>query len=238
MNSIGNSYSNQLLSLQVNLSDSASIQEAVSATISHFGAIDVVVNNAGYGLGGAIEELDEKEVFNNFDINVFAVMKVMKATLPHLRKQKSGHIINIASIAGFAASTGWSVYATTKFAIMGLSEVAAEDVKEFGIHVTATAPGAFHTSFLNEKSIDYASNTIDEYSAIRTSHSKNADFNGQQFGDPNEAASVIIKVAESQNPPIRLFLGTDAFNRAKAKINILETELEKNKEISLSTDFK
>jgi short-subunit dehydrogenase len=227
----------QLLPLEVNLADAGSITKAIQQTVAHFGKIDVVVNNAGYGIGGAVEELSEKEIQQSFDVNVFAVIKVMQAVMPYFRKQRSGYIINISSIAGFAPATGWAMYAATKYAVMGVSEVMAEDVKELGVHVTVVAPGGFRTAFLNEESLVYSANTIDEYTGIRASHKRYAGFNGLQQGDPDKAAAVFIQLAEMPNPPARLYLGSDAYNRAKAKIELLTSELEANKGISFSTDY-
>jgi len=225
------------LALQTNLSDESSIRDSVEQTVKHFGKIDVVINNAGYGIGGAIEELSETEISQSFDVNVFATLKVIKSVMPHLRGQRSGHIINISSIAGFAAATGWAVYAAVKFAVVGLSEVLAEDVKEFGIHVTVVEPGAFRTQFLTPESLVLAQNPIQDYTAIRKSHERYASFDGTQIGDPEKAASVFIDLVEKPNPPIRLFLGSDAHKRATEKVQILYDDLQSWKTVSISTDF-
>ena len=227
----------QFLPLEVDLTNEAAIAQSIQQTHQFFGGLDVVVNNAGYGIGGAIEELSSAEIYQPFDVNVFATISVMQAAMPYLRAQRSGHIINISSIAGFAAATGWGAYAATKYAIMGLTEVMAEDVKEFGIKATVVAPGAFRTQFLSDESIAFAQNKIDAYSAIQASHAKYAAMNGTQAGDPDKAADALIALAENHTPPVRLFLGTDAYNRAKAKIELLTQELEANKEASFSTDY-
>jgi len=226
------------LPLQVDLTNDQSISEAVKSTVATFGQIDVVVNNAGYGIGGAIEELSTKEIHQSFDVNVFATLMVIKAVMPQLRLQQSGHIINISSIAGFAAATGWAVYAATKFAVVGLSEVLAEDVKEFGIHVTVVEPGAFRTSFLSSDSLITAENPISDYKAVRTSHAKYNTMDGSQLGDPDKAATVFIDLAENPNPPVRLFLGSDAYNRASDKVSLLQKDLQDWKAVTISTDFK
>ncbi|PWG81809.1 SDR family oxidoreductase [Pararcticibacter amylolyticus] len=228
----------QFLPLEVDLKSETSISDAVEKTITHFGKIDVLVNNAGYGIGGAVEELNQDEISNSFDINVFAVIRTIQAVMPFFREQKSGNIINISSIAGFAAGTGWAMYASTKYAVMGLSEVMADDVKEFGIKVTVVAPGAFRTEFLEDSSLVFAKKKIDEYQAIRTSHKKYATMNGTQIGNPEKCADVLIGLAENPNPPVRLYLGSDSYNRATAKINLLSEELESNKSLSFSTDFE
>lgn len=226
------------LPLQVNLADEQSIVDAVNMTVSTFGKIDVIVNNAGYGIGGAIEELSSKEIYQSFDVNVFATLLVIKSVMPQLRNQKSGHIINISSIAGFAAATGWAVYAATKFAVVGLSEVLAEDVKEFGIHVTVVEPGAFRTNFLSTDSLVISENTISDYKAIRESHARYGSMDGTQLGDPDKAAKVFITLAENPNPPVRLFLGSDAHKRASDKVALLQKDLQDWKAVTISTDFE
>ena len=234
---VGEFDNTQFLPLEVDLTDETSIQKAVQQTEAQFGQIDVLVNNAGYGIGGAVEELSAEEIAASFDINVFAVVKTMQAVMPYFREQRSGQIINISSIAGFAPGTGWAMYAATKYAVTGLTEVMAEDVKEFGIKVTVVAPGAFRTDFLEESSLVFAKNTIGEYTAIRASHEKYAAMNKTQMGDPEKLAKVLIDLAEHPNPPVRLYLGTDAYNRAKEKVSLLAQELESNRDISRSTDF-
>lgn len=234
---VGNPDTSIFLPLQTDLSSEPSIQEAIDATIARFGRIDVVVNNAGYGIGGTVEELSTKEVADSFGINVFATISVIKAVMPVLRRQRSGHVINISSIAGFAAATGWGMYAATKYAVMGLSEVLAEDVRSLGIKVTVVAPGAFRTEFLSEGSLAFSENKIDEYETVRQSHARYLAMNGSQAGSPEKAATAFIELAENPDPPVRLYLGTDAYQRASAKIETLKSELEKNKNISFSTDY-
>lgn len=238
IDAVGSFDGQQFLPLEVDLTSEKNIDDAVAKTIAHFGKIDVLVNNAGYGICGAVEELSPKEIKDSFDINVFATIKTMQAVMPHFRKQKSGNIINVSSIAGFASGIGWAMYAATKYAVMGLSETTAEDVKEFGVKVTVVAPGGFRTDFLKDSSLAYAKKEIEGYEAVRASLHKFAMLNGKQTGNPEKLAQIFIDIAENPNPPVRLYLGSDAYNRAKAKINILSEELEINKEITLSTDYK
>jgi NAD(P)-dependent dehydrogenase (short-subunit alcohol dehydrogenase family) len=229
--------SDRFFAIQADLSDEASIQAAVKKSYEHFGQLDVVVNNAGYGIGGAIEELSHEEIMESFNVNVFATLHVIKAVMPYLREQRSGHIINISSIAGFAAATGWAIYAAAKFAVVGLSEVLAEDVKEFGIHVTVVEPGAFRTSFLSGESLVLAKNPMAVYKDVRASHARYTGFDGAQAGDPAKAAKAFIQLAETDKPPVRLFLGTDAYQRASQKLELIKTDLENWKMLTLSTDF-
>lgn len=234
---VGNFNEQQFLPLEVDLTSEESINSAISRTVAHFGKIDVLVNNAGYGIGGAVEELNQEEIKGSFDINVMATIKTTQSVMHYFRKQKSGNIINISSIAGFAPGIGWAMYAATKYAVMGISEVMAEDVKELGVKVTVVAPGAFRTDFLEDSSLVFAERKIEGYNAIRASHEKYAAMNGMQIGNPVKLAQVFIDLAENPNPPVRLYVGSDAYNRAKEKINLLSEELENNKDISFYTDF-
>ncbi|SEM28249.1 NADP-dependent 3-hydroxy acid dehydrogenase YdfG [Chryseobacterium taichungense] len=237
IDAVGNFNEQKFLPLEVNLTSEKSISEAVEKAVAHFGKIDVLVNNAGYGIGGAVEELNQREIKDSFDINVLAVIKTMQSIMPYFKEQKSGNIINISSIAGFAPGIGWAMYAATKYAVMGISEVMAEDVKEFGVKVTVVAPGAFRTEFLQDSSLVFAKEKIEGYNAIRASHEKYTTMNGTQIGNPEKLAQVLIDLAENPNPPVRLYVGSDAYTRAKEKIRLLSKELESNKEISFSTDF-
>jgi len=232
-----NSNSEKFLPLTVNLSDELSVEHAINATIAQFGKIDVIINNAGYGIGGSIEELTDEETRQSFDVNVFGTLNVIRKASPHLRTQGSGHIINIASIAGIAGATGWSVYSATKAAVIALSEVLAEDVKEFGIKVTVVAPGAFRTSFLTQESLVLAKNPIDAYEDVRAVHAKYLKMDGEQAGDPEKAAAAMISLASMPNPPIHLLLGNDALQRASAKTEALTKEYQDWKAITISTDF-
>jgi NAD(P)-dependent dehydrogenase (short-subunit alcohol dehydrogenase family) len=236
INAIGAPSAN-FLPLQVDLTNSTAVKQSIDDTINKFGALDVIVNNAGYGMGGTIEEFTEDELRQSFDVNVFAPIFVMQAALPFLRTQRKGHIINISSIAGFAPNTGWAIYAATKFSLLGLTEVLGLDLKEFNIHTTVVAPGAFRTEFLSDESLVFSKNIINEYSAVRKSHEKYKNMNGLQTGDPQKAAAAFIKLAEMPDPPATLFLGSDAYDRAKVKIEAISSSLEAHKELSFSTDY-
>ena len=227
----------KFLPLAVNLADEQSVEDAVKTTISKFERIDVVINNAGYGIGGSIEELSDAETRTSFDVNVFGILNVIRKASPYLRAQRAGHIINIASIAGIAGATGWAVYAAAKSAVIALSEVLAEDLKEFGIKVTVVAPGAFRTSFLTTDSLILAANPIPEYEEVRAIHSKYLKMDGQQIGDPEKAAAAMISLASMPNPPLHLLLGNDAFQRATNKLESLQKEFRDWKAITISTDF-
>lgn len=226
-----------LLALYTDLTDNASVHQALAKTVEKFGGIDVAINNAGYGIGGSLEELTDEEVRQSFDVNVFGTINVIRNVLPYMRAQQSGHIINISSIAGFAASTGWAAYAATKFAVTGLTEVLAEDVRELGITATVVLPGGFRTSFLDKDSIVIAEKTIEGYFAMREAQSRLLQLDGKQAGDPEKAAALIIQTAFDKNPPLRLILGSDAYRRATAKAETLQKEIEAGKDIAASTDY-
>lgn len=235
---VGEMPEGQFLPLAVDLTQAGSIQASVNKTYEQFGQIDVAVNNAGYGIGGAVEELSQKEIMANFEVNVFGPIMVIQSVLPYMRKRRSGHVFNITSIAGFAPHMGWSVYAATKFSLMGLTEVLAQDVQSLGIKVTAVAPGGFRTQFNKADSLVLSANKIEDYSELHSVHNQFIATDGKQLGDPDKAAEVFIDLAESSNPPVQLFLGSDAYRRASEKLDQLREELEANKDISFRTDFE
>lgn len=225
------------LPLAVDLKNENSIQAAVKETISRFGRIDVLVNNAGYGQVGSIEELSDAESRSNFDVNVFGLLNVTRNILPQMRAQQSGQIFNISSIAGFTGGfPGFGIYCATKFAVDGLSESLAAEVKPFGISVTIVSPGYFRTDFLTSGSLGVPANPLAAYEAVRaTQHAHQEEINGNQPGDPEKAVAAIIDIADMENAPLHLFLGEDAYNLAYQKIAALEAELEQWKEVTVGT---
>jgi NAD(P)-dependent dehydrogenase (short-subunit alcohol dehydrogenase family) len=178
-----------------------------------------------------------KEIRENFEVNVFATIGVVHSVLPFMRAQRSGHIINTSSIAGFTPTAGWSIYNSAKFAVTGFTEALAGDVNEFGIRATVVMPGAFRTQFLTGESLYMAKNQIEDYTAVHATHARFAALNGSQLGDPEKAADVFIKLANNPEPPVRLFLGSDAVKRAEARIEQVTADLKRDKAISGSTDF-
>jgi NAD(P)-dependent dehydrogenase (short-subunit alcohol dehydrogenase family) len=228
------------LALTADLKTEASVNKAVNAAIARFGRLDVVVNNAGYGQAGSLEELSDKEARDNFDINVFGALNVIRSVMPHFRKQHSGHILNIASVAGFTGSfPGFGIYCATKFAMAGFTESLAAEVKSFGVKVTLVEPGYFRTAFLTSDSLRVPANEIAEYKEVReVQEFHQNEMNGNQAGDPEKAAAVMIKVAADQNPPLHLFLGEDAYNLAYAKIDAVQKDLEAWKADTISTGIE
>ncbi|SUX43439.1 SDR family NAD(P)-dependent oxidoreductase [Chryseobacterium indoltheticum] len=234
-----NSESESFLPLEMDLINENNVGKAIQKTVEYFGKIDVIVNNAGYGQLGTLEELTDEESRKNFDTNVFGSLNVIRKTMPYLRAQKSGRIINIASIAGLTGDfAGWGIYCSTKFAVVGFTEALAAEIKEFGLHATVVYPGYFRTNFLTGGSLRTPENEIEEYTAARqlqTVHEK--EINGNQPGDPEKAATVLIELASVENPPVHLMLGSDAFQFAGNKLDALQQEISEFKNLSISTDY-
>lgn len=227
------------LPLSVDLTNENSVENAIRETVSHFGSIDVVVNNAGYGLLGSLEELSDEEVRQNFDVNVFGVLNVIRKALPYMRKQNSGHIYNIASIGGFTGTfPGFGSYIATKFAMHGFSESLATEVKPFGITVSIVSPGYFRTEFL-DASLGVPKNEIADYKLVRESQNAHQNqINNNQIGDPVKAAAVMIEIAERQNPPLHVFLGKDSYQMAEIKIKAVQQDMESVRELATATDHE
>src|SRR5882757_965887 len=228
----------RFLPLAVDLNNQDSIDDSIQQTLAAFGRIDVVVNNAGYGMAGTVEETAAKDIRNIFNVNVFATIDVVKSVLPVMRRQKSGYIINMGSVAGFVGAPGWSVYSATKAAVAAFSEVIALDVKEFGIKVTVVEPSGFRTGFLTKNSLALATPRIEGYEAVRNTQDRYLSMSGQQAGDPDRAAEIFIELAENPKPPMHLFLGKDAYARAAEKLAALSAELEQWKSATIGADFK
>ena len=227
------------LPLSADISNEDSVGNAIDQVIAHFGKLDVVVNNAGYGLTGALEELTDAESRANFEVNVFGSLNVIRKAMPYLRQQGSGHIINIASIGGFTgAFAGFGIYCATKFAVHGFSESLREEVKDFGVKVTVVSPGYFRTNFLSKTSLNVPANQMAEYQEVRAvQDAHEQDINGNQPNDPEKGAAAMIKLVNLENPPVHLFLGEDAYALAQAKIATVQQEMEQYVAIGKSTGF-
>ena len=228
----------RFLPLAVDLNNLDCIDESIQQTLAAFGRIDVVVNNAGYGMAGTVEEIAEQDIRNIFNVNVLATIDVVKSVLPVMRSQRSGYIINIGSVAGFVGAPGWSVYSATKAAVAAFSEVIALDVKEFGIKVTVVEPSGFRTGFLTKNSLALTSTNIEGYEAVKNTQDRYLSSDGKQAGNPDRAAEIFMELAESHEPPMHLFLGNDAYNRASKKLTDMSRELEQWKFITIGADFK
>lgn len=224
--------------LTLDVAEGAAVAASVKQAFALAGRIDVIVNNAGYGLLGAIETATDEEVARLFAVDVFAPFRIIRAALPHLRAQGSGHVINITSIAGRAPGAAAGMYSAAKYALEGMSASLAQEVAPFGVKVTAIAPGAFRTDFLSGHSIRKSDAAPEDYVASvgRVSAAFDA-MAGRQVGDPDRAAQAILAVAGAENPPLHLLLGSDALRRAREKLDAVIEEIDCWEDVTRSTDF-
>jgi NAD(P)-dependent dehydrogenase (short-subunit alcohol dehydrogenase family) len=231
------SFPNRTLAVQLDVTKPEEIREAVKQAIANFGRIDVLVNNAGCEVAGVIEEVCDQEVRREFETNFFGVLEVLRAVLPHMRQQRSGHILNFSSIASFGAGAGGGIYGSSKLALEGISGSLAAEVAPFGIKVTIVEPGAFRTNFfkrsyvLTDTQIEDYKPLIDEIRQAVYEH------DGKQVGDPKKAAFAMIKVVDSDNPPIRLALGADTVETIEGALEFMKAELDAWREVSINTTF-
>ncbi|ABF41503.1 short-chain dehydrogenase/reductase SDR [Candidatus Koribacter versatilis Ellin345] len=213
-------------------------ENAVCSACESFGQIDVLVNNAGYGLLGSVEETSAEEIERLFQTNVFGLLHVTRAVLPIFRKQRSGHIINMSSVGGFSARPGWGPYSATKFAVEALTESLHAELAPLGIHVTAVEPGSFRTDFLDTTSLVSTKNRIPDYdSTVGKMREFVVGRSGFQPGDPKKLAQAILQLADLADPPVRLPLGTDTLRRIDEKQAFVKEETERWRTLSASTDF-
>jgi NAD(P)-dependent dehydrogenase (short-subunit alcohol dehydrogenase family) len=228
-----------LFVVEMDVTRESDVKEAVRKAVAHFGKLDVVVNNAGYGIVGAIEEVSDAEARKQYDTNVFGVLNVLRATLPFLRKQRSGHIINISSLFAFDPLIGWALYGSTKNAVEGISQGLAKELQPFGIWVTVIEPGLFRTGFTGKDSYVVAQNAIDDYENTRVGQMRKSTsaFHGTQPGDPSKLAAVVIKLGHTENPPLHLPIGTDSINSYNIFRGKLANDVNTWMKESLSTDY-
>jgi len=230
--------SENVLCLALDVTDEGQARSAADEAIHRFGRIDVLVNNAGYGLLGAIEETSSSEVKAIFDTNVFGLLNVTRAVLPFMRNQASGHIINMSSLGGHQASPGWGVYGSTKFAVEGITEALYAELKPLGIHATVVEPGFFRTDFMDASSLAHTATQIDDYKGtVGKTRAFAVENNHQQPGDPAKLALALIKLSELSEPPVRLQLGTDAVKRVEQKNALVNAESQRWLSLSTSTDM-
>ncbi|WP_323010597.1 SDR family oxidoreductase [Paracoccus sp. (in: a-proteobacteria)] len=229
----------QFLALEVDLVSEASVKAAIDKTIASFGRIDRVVNNAGYGQQGAVEALSDAELRRNFDVNVFAPLHVLRHSLPHLRRQLSGHIFNVASIVGFQGGyAGWGSYVASKFALAGLTETLAAELAELGIKATVVYPGPVRTGFLSKDSLVVAERSIDDYTEAQASLDLHLnELDGKQAGDPEKVATLILQAASVAEPPVHLFAGKIANMLAEQKMEAVRKDIDVWRGASDATDF-
>ena len=220
----------------LDVTDFDSIEGVVNDIEANVGPLDVLVNNAGYGHEGVMEESPLAEMRRQFDVNVFGAVAVMKSVLPHMRERRRGHILNITSMGGFITIPGISYYCGSKFALEGISEVLGKEVKPFGIHVTAVAPGSFRTEWAG-RSMVRTPRTIPDYDALFDPIRKGREEkSGRQLGDPVKAARAMLSVIESDEPPSHLLLGSDALGLVREKLSLLSAEIDAWEGVTRSTD--
>lgn len=228
----------RLLALPLDVTDEIQAKSAAAAAFERFGGIDILLNNAGFGLLGAVEEATAQDVERLYRTNVFGLLAVTRAVLPYMRARRSGRILNISSIGGYRGAAGFGVYSSTKFAVEGLSEALHAELAPLGIHVTAVEPGYFRTDFLDATSLTVSATGIADYSETAGRVRQAAvDLNHGQPGDPDKLAKVLVALADAPNPPVRLPLGSDTVAAIEAKHASDAAILAGWRHVSVSTDF-
>ena len=224
--------------MRLDVRSDAEAAAAAAAAVARFGRIDVRVNSAGYGLPGAVEQADAEEVERLFATNVFGLLAVTRAVLPYLRKQRSGHVLNMSSLGDYGAYQGWGVYGATKFSVEGLTEALAQELAPLGVRATVIEPGSFRTDFLEggtslvkvRREIEDYADTVGRMCTFAAGHSK------QPPGDPVKPARLVVKLVASERPPVRLPIGRDAVQRIETKNRTVATELAAWRADAESTD--
>jgi NAD(P)-dependent dehydrogenase (short-subunit alcohol dehydrogenase family) len=232
-------FGDQVLATQLDIRDQAQAHAAVSTCLEHFGRLDVLVNNAGYGQFGPFEEVEPEAIERQFATNVMGTFNVTRAVLPVLRKQRSGHVINMSSNGGFKGVAGASMYSATKFALEGFSESLAQEITGFGIKLTLVEPGAFRTDFLDSRSLKLGSGEIHDYDEYRArAQAVFAARNHQQVGDPARLGIAVVHLVNEPHPPLRFIAGADALQVVEDKLEAVAEETARWRELTLSTDFQ
>lgn len=231
--------SKDALVLSMDVTDEAQVKAAIATSLEKFGQIDVLVNNAGFGLLGAVEECSAEEVESVYRTNVFGLLNVTRAVLPSMRQHRSGHIINLSSIGGYRSSPGWGIYGSTKFAVEGITEALHGELAPLGIHATVVEPGYFRTGFLDNSSLRPSAVQIPDYAqTVGKIRDVAAGLNYQQPGDPTKLAPAILEIVNTDEPPLRLPLGTDTLQTIAEKNAYVEQETAKWRTLAESTDFR
>jgi NAD(P)-dependent dehydrogenase (short-subunit alcohol dehydrogenase family) len=230
-------YPDTARTFKLDVTEPDEIESVARVALTAFGRVDVLVNNAGYGVNGAIEEVTEDEFEPMFQTNLYGLIRVTKAFLPHFRKRRSGHIFNFSSIGGLIGGAGWGFYSATKFAVEGLSEALAAEMKPLGVHVTIIEPGPFRTDFLG-RSGKLAAKEFPEYKDTAGKAREYLKTNaGKQPGDPQKAIEAVITVADAPEPPVHLILGKIALTRFRGKLEQWEKEIAAWESVTLGADF-
>jgi NAD(P)-dependent dehydrogenase (short-subunit alcohol dehydrogenase family) len=229
-------YGDKVLALELDVTDKAAIDAAVAKAHERFGRLDVVINNAGYGHEGILEESSLDEMRHQFDVNVFGAVAVIKAFLPFMRQRRRGHIVNITSMGGYITMPGIAYYCGSKFALEGISETLAKEVKGFGIAVTAVAPGSFRTDWAGRSMLRSARSISDYDSLFDPIRQSRIDKSGKQLGDPDKAAAAILTLVDMPEPPAHLLIGSDALGLVRTKFDAMQASLTRHEALTRSTD--
>lgn len=222
---------------ELDLTSENDTRDTVGQIFKKYGRIDTLMNNAGYGFVGAIEETSAEEAEKVIDINVHATLRMTRLVLPHMRKRGSGHILNLSSIAGLIGSPGWGIYNASKFAIEGISEALYHELKDLGIKVTMIEPGAIRTNFLGGSLASSELIIADYAETVGKRRTILAGNNGKQPNDPEKTVIAIYKMVQSDTPPMRLLLGKDAYDRAMQNLEDVRAKFETMKDLTFSTGF-
>jgi NAD(P)-dependent dehydrogenase (short-subunit alcohol dehydrogenase family) len=227
-----------LLVMPLDVTDELQAQAAVAAAVERFEKIDILLNNAGYGLIGAVEECTPEEVEKVYRTNVFGLLGVTRAVLPHMRARRSGMIINISSVGGYSSKVGSGIYCSTKFAVEGLSETLAAELAPLGIKVMIVEPGVFRTDFFDPRSVEVTPSRIADYvQTAGATRERVVRLNHLQPGDPAKLATALTRLTREPNPPLRIAFGSDTVAAIEDKNAFVAEELARWREISISTDF-
>lgn len=222
--------------VRLDVTDFDAIPETVAKAESDFGPVDVLINNAGYGHEGVLEESPMDELRRQFEVNVFGATAVAKAFLPRFRERRAGFIVNITSMGGMITMPGIAYYCGSKFALQGISEVMRAEMAPFGVHVTAVCPGSFRTDWAG-RSMVRTDRSIADYDALfEPIRQARLEKSGKQLGDPAKLAHAVLKLINDQNPPAQLLLGSDAYQLVSDKLSRMQDDIEKWKSLTVSTD--
>jgi NAD(P)-dependent dehydrogenase (short-subunit alcohol dehydrogenase family) len=231
-------YPETALAVKLDVTSDEDRKAAIRATMDRFGQLDVLVNNAGQGSLGAIEEFSSEQIRSQFEVNTFGVIEMTRAALPVFRQQRSGHILCVTSVGGIVSIGGFSLYCATKYAVEGFAEGLRDEAKSFGVKVTLVEPGAFRTDFAGSANMRPVKE-IEEYSAsIEPLKEYLYGNDGKQPGDPRKAAEAMVAVVESEEPPLRLLLGADAYGVWEQKSAEREADFAAWQEVGLGTAFE
>lgn len=222
---------------RLDVTDIANIAPTVADIEAHIGPVDVLINNAGYGHEGILEEASLDDLRRQFEVNVFGVVALIQAVLPYMRKRRAGRILNITSMGGIITMPGISFYHGSKFALEGISESLAKEVRSLGIYVTAVEPGGFRTDWAGRSMVRSDRHIADYDAVFDPLRERRKNFSGNQPGDPVKAGEAILKLVASDDPPMHLLLGRDAMNMVREKLGLLKNEFDAWEQVTLSTDF-